>query len=144
MRLYRSNYANIRVPLLQMTCMASGITIGRSTTLAAQVHWETAYGATVCLAFHIQCSPSAKRIPFANIYISVNFTETYQALSLITKAGVPASKVVVGVTSYARSFEMEDPSCTGPNCLFTGPASGATPGQCTNVRRKLRKSDKRS
>ena len=57
-----------------------------------------------------------------------------QALSMITKAGVPAYQVVVGVASYARSFQMEDPSCTGLECLFTGPESGATPGPCSQVR----------
>lgn len=44
---------------------------------------------------------------------------------MITKAGVPSNKVIVGVTSYGRSFQMVDPSCTGPDCLFTGGA-GAT------------------
>lgn len=39
---------------------------------------------------------------------------------MITKASVPSSKVLVGVNSYGRSFQMVDPSYTGPNCLFTG------------------------
>lgn len=34
----------------------------------------------------------------------VNLTETINSLSMITKAGVPSSQVVVGVTSYGRSF----------------------------------------
>ncbi|THC89832.1 hypothetical protein EYZ11_010716 [Aspergillus tanneri] len=63
----------------------------------------------------------------------VNLTETEYALAMITKAGVPANKVVVGIASYGRSFGMEDPSCTGPSCLFTGPNSTATPGDCTNT-----------
>lgn len=62
----------------------------------------------------------------------VNLTETNYALALLTKAGVPSSKVVVGVASYARTFQMADASCTGPTCRFTGPASGAAPGPCTN------------
>ena len=66
----------------------------------------------------------------------VNMTETMAALSLKTKAGVYSTKIVIGVTSYARSFQIEDPSCTGPECFFTGPASGATPGPCTNVSKK--------
>ncbi|KAH7014604.1 chitinase [Microdochium trichocladiopsis] len=65
----------------------------------------------------------------------VNITETNYALALITKAGVPSSKVIVGVTSYGRSFRMADPSCRGPQCLFVGHAgedgSQATPGRCT-------------
>ncbi|KAJ5703414.1 glycoside hydrolase family 18 protein [Penicillium malachiteum] len=61
----------------------------------------------------------------------VNLTETEYALAMITKAGVPANKVVVGIASYGRSFGMEDSSCTGPECLFVGPDSTATEGDCT-------------
>ncbi|CAM1501398.1 Fc.00g105600.m01.CDS01 [Cosmosporella sp. VM-42] len=63
----------------------------------------------------------------------VNKTETHNALSMITKAGVPASKIVVGVSSYGRSFKMKDPKCTGPTCQFTGSfsVSEAEPGVCT-------------
>lgn len=50
---------------------------------------------------------------------------------MITKAGVPSYKILVGVTSYGRSFQMTTPGCTGPMCTFTGKASGATPGRCT-------------
>ncbi|KAL4790146.1 putative necrosis-inducing factor-domain-containing protein [Aspergillus venezuelensis] len=39
---------------------------------------------------------------------------------MITKAGVPGEKVVVGVTSYGRSSKMATPGCWGPNCQFTG------------------------
>lgn len=62
----------------------------------------------------------------------VNITETYTALSMITKAGVPSNKIVVGVSSYGRSFRMLEAGCTGPMCRFTGPTSGATRGRCTN------------
>lgn len=63
----------------------------------------------------------------------VNLTETVNALIMITKADVPANKVLVGVTSYGRSFQMADPSCTGPTCLFTGDraTSNARKGRCT-------------
>ncbi|KAI1739462.1 glycoside hydrolase superfamily [Xylaria scruposa] len=63
----------------------------------------------------------------------VNMTETMSALVMVTKAGVPSDKIVVGVTSYGRSFRMTDPSCTGPLCTYTGPDSGATPGRCTKT-----------
>lgn len=52
---------------------------------------------------------------------------------MITKAGVPTNKIVVGVTSYGRSFQMTDPQCTGPMCTYTGRDSGATPGSCTDT-----------
>jgi chitinase len=61
----------------------------------------------------------------------VNSTETMDALSMITKAGVPAAKVVIGVTSYGRSFQLAVPGCSSANCQFTGPNSGAQPGRCT-------------
>lgn len=63
----------------------------------------------------------------------VNSTETHTSLAMITKAGVPSNKIVVGVTSYGRSFQMAQKGCTGPMCPFTGPSSGATPGRCTQT-----------
>lgn len=63
----------------------------------------------------------------------VNYTEIENSLSMITKAGVPNSKIVAGLASYGRSFEMVDPTCHGPECKFTGPDSGATPGECTKT-----------
>lgn len=65
----------------------------------------------------------------------VNRTETLSALTMITKAGVPSNKVLVGVSSYGRSFQMADPSCTGPDCFFTGDRenSNARKGRCTDT-----------
>ncbi|KAF3158723.1 hypothetical protein TWF788_004529 [Orbilia oligospora] len=65
----------------------------------------------------------------------VNLTETRQALAMVTKAGVPGNKIVVGVTSYGRSFAMEKAGCWGPNCKFTGTRleSPAKPGRCTGT-----------
>ncbi|GJC96148.1 glycosylhydrolase family 18-Jun [Colletotrichum higginsianum] len=39
-------------------------------------------------------------------------TETINAVSMITKAGVPSNNVVVRVTNYGRSFRMTDPGWT--------------------------------
>ncbi|KAH6669266.1 glycoside hydrolase superfamily [Halenospora varia] len=64
----------------------------------------------------------------------VNLTETLNSLSMITKAGVPTNKIVVGVSSYGRSFQMTTPGCTGPMCTYTGTTSGAQPAPCTNTR----------
>ncbi|KAK5799831.1 hypothetical protein VI817_002043 [Penicillium citrinum] len=65
----------------------------------------------------------------------VNLTETKQSLAMITKAGVPGSKVVVGVTSYGRSFKMAEAGCYGPNCVYTGDRlnSNAKKGRCTGT-----------
>ena len=65
----------------------------------------------------------------------INRTETMSALTMITKAGVPSNKVLVGVSSYGRSFQMADPSCTGPDCFFTGDRhnSNARKGRCTDT-----------
>ncbi|TPX08096.1 uncharacterized protein E0L32_010163 [Thyridium curvatum] len=65
----------------------------------------------------------------------VNLTETKQSLAMITKAGVPGSKVIVGVTSYGRSFKMAEAGCWGPNCQFIGDRlnSQATKGVCTGT-----------
>ncbi|KAH8649114.1 glycoside hydrolase superfamily, partial [Xylariales sp. PMI_506] len=65
----------------------------------------------------------------------VNLTETLGALSMITKAHVPSNKIVVGITSYGRSFEMAEAGCYIEECLFTGsPAvSNAAEGPCTGT-----------
>ncbi|PYH86435.1 glycoside hydrolase [Aspergillus uvarum CBS 121591] len=63
----------------------------------------------------------------------VNKTETEYALSMITKAGVPAKQVVAGLAMYGRSFKMAEANCTEPECLFTGPDSGADAGECTQT-----------
>ena len=65
----------------------------------------------------------------------VNKTETQTALSMVTKAGVPSNKIMVGVSSYGRSFKMVDSSCTGVTCKFTGSPklSNAEPGMCTDT-----------
>lgn len=58
----------------------------------------------------------------------VNMTETMDSLISITKAGVQASKIVVGLASYGRSFELAVPGCLGPNCQFTD--KNAKLGRC--------------
>ncbi|EMD69740.1 glycoside hydrolase family 18 protein [Bipolaris sorokiniana ND90Pr] len=63
----------------------------------------------------------------------VNLTETLNSLSMVTKAGVPSNKLIIGISSYGRSFRMTDPSCTGPHCTFVGPSSAATKGECTGT-----------
>ena len=56
-------------------------------------------------------------------------------MSMITKAGVKANKLLIGITSYGRGFRMSDSSCSGPMCTYTGSAnsSDAYKGRCTNT-----------
>lgn len=49
----------------------------------------------------------------------VNMTETMDNLASVTKAGVKASKIVVGLASYSRSIELAKPGCSTPDCQFT-------------------------
>jgi GH18 family chitinase len=65
----------------------------------------------------------------------INETETKDALSMITKAGAPSNKVVVGVSSYGRSFKMAKEDCDSEDCKFTGSArvSNANKGRCTDT-----------
>ncbi|KAJ3492170.1 hypothetical protein NLG97_g5467 [Lecanicillium saksenae] len=65
----------------------------------------------------------------------VNMTETNDALAMITKAGVPANKIALGIASYGRSFKMATKGCWAPMCLFTGTnrISNAAEGRCTKT-----------
>ncbi|RHZ49309.1 hypothetical protein CDV55_101421 [Aspergillus turcosus] len=63
----------------------------------------------------------------------INMTETQQAFSMITKAGVPANMIMVGQPLYGRSFQMTEAGCYTEMCTYTGPNSGAFPGPCTNT-----------
>lgn len=53
---------------------------------------------------------------------------------MITKAGVPAKKVIVGMPMYGRSFKMTKAGCWGPDCTYVGADSAAAPGRCTDTK----------
>ena len=63
----------------------------------------------------------------------VNLTETINSLSMITKAGVSNTQLVVGVASYGRAFKMTTAGCWTEMCTYTGPDSGALAGECTET-----------
>lgn len=91
-----------------MIYMANGTMVTNTLTKAARP--EVVYEVTVCTAV---CNSAVAHFTKSNIYTLVNMTETYTALSMITKAGVSSNKIAVGVSSYGRSFQMTDSSCTG-------------------------------
>ncbi|KAI0965282.1 glycosyl hydrolases family 18-domain-containing protein [Xylaria arbuscula] len=57
-----------------------------------------------------------------------NFTEIKLALDLYWRNSIPAGKLNLGLGFYGRSFQLSDPGCSTPGCLFKG---GASPGPCT-------------
>lgn len=63
----------------------------------------------------------------------VNKTETEYALAMITKAGIPSTKVLPSLALYGRSFEIRDSSCQGSGCVVVGKGSGITKGSCTDT-----------
>lgn len=61
----------------------------------------------------------------SHVLAHTNLTEIKQALDLFWRNDVPAEKVSLGLGFYRRSFQLADPSCSKPGCLFKG---GAAPG----------------
>ena len=67
--------------------------------------------------------------PIGNhVLAHTNLTEIKQALDLFWRNDVKPDKLNLGVGFYGRSFQLSDPSCSQPGCLFRG---GASPGPCT-------------
>lgn len=66
--------------------------------------------------------------PYA--YAHTNLTEIDLALDLFWRENIEPSKVNLGLAFYGRSFELADPSCTTPGCLFKGPGAQ---GPCTQT-----------
>ncbi|KAL2752063.1 glycoside hydrolase family 18 protein [Sodiomyces alcalophilus JCM 7366] len=58
-----------------------------------------------------------------------NLTEIDLALDLLWRNDVDPAKVNLGLGFYGRSFQLADPACHTPGCLFLG---GADPGPCTD------------
>ncbi|GKT49647.1 chitotriosidase-1 [Colletotrichum spaethianum] len=62
------------------------------------------------------------------IYGHTNLTEMSLAFDLFWRNDVPANKLNMGLGFYGRAFQLADPSCNKPGCLFKG---GATKGACS-------------
>ncbi|KAL2817250.1 hypothetical protein BDW59DRAFT_166064 [Aspergillus cavernicola] len=65
----------------------------------------------------------------SQVLAHTNLTEINRALDLFWRNDVPADKINMGLGFYGRSFQLADPSCYQPGCLFLG---GAAPGPCTD------------
>ncbi|KAJ8120265.1 hypothetical protein ONZ43_g2982 [Nemania bipapillata] len=67
--------------------------------------------------------------PIGNhVLAHTNLTEIKLALDLYWRNSIPPGKLNLGLGFYGRSFQLTDPSCYVPGCLFKG---GASPGPCT-------------
>lgn len=82
---------------------------------------------------HGQWDYSEKYSGGPHVQCHTDLVETEDALRMIIKAGVPKSKVRVGIANYARTYKLVDSSCDTVGCEFTGPSSGATPGPNTDT-----------
>ena len=66
---------------------------------------------------------------FNIVLAHTNITEIKLALDLYWRNSVPPEKINLGLGFYGRSFQLSDPSCYQPGCLFKG---GASPGVCSD------------
>lgn len=65
----------------------------------------------------------------SHVLAHTNLTDIDDALNLLWRNDITAGKVNLGLGFYGRSFQLADPSCYQPGCLFKG---GAAPGACTD------------
>ncbi|RYP78993.1 hypothetical protein DL769_003083 [Monosporascus sp. CRB-8-3] len=66
--------------------------------------------------------------PWVNSH--TNMTEIQQALDLLWRNDISASKVTMGMAFYSRSFTLTDPSCSDPGCRVS---SAGNPGWCSDT-----------
>lgn len=64
----------------------------------------------------------------AQVLAHTNMTEIKLALDLLWRNNIPAAKINMGLGFYGRSFQLADPACYKPGCVFKG---GAAKGPCT-------------
>ncbi|RLV91965.1 hypothetical protein JA1_003501 [Spathaspora sp. JA1] len=63
----------------------------------------------------------------------VDKRNTTNAIKIIQKSGINTRKVYGGLANYARTYKLQDKSCTSYGCPFTGPESSADPGPLSNT-----------
>lgn len=63
----------------------------------------------------------------------VDHKNTTEAIKMIVKSGIDTTKVYGGLANYARTYQLSDSSCHEYGCGFTGPDSGAEPGDFTKT-----------
>jgi chitinase len=69
--------------------------------------------------------------PIGNqILAHTNLTEINEAFDLFWRNNVPANKLNLGLGFYGRSFQLSDPTCYTPGCLFKG---GGAPGPVSSL-----------
>ncbi|WQF79589.1 Putative glycoside hydrolase family 18, catalytic domain, glycoside hydrolase superfamily [Colletotrichum destructivum] len=64
----------------------------------------------------------------SNIYGHTNLTEMSLAFGLFWRNDVPAGKLNMGLGFFGRAFQLADPACNKPGCVFKG---GATKRACS-------------
>ncbi|RDW92951.1 uncharacterized protein DSM5745_00273 [Aspergillus mulundensis] len=64
----------------------------------------------------------------SQVLAHTNLTEIDKALDLLWRNDVDPSKVNLGIGFYGRSYQLADPACSQPGCLFKG---GGSAGPCT-------------
>ncbi|KAL3439807.1 hypothetical protein BJX65DRAFT_68290 [Aspergillus insuetus] len=64
----------------------------------------------------------------SQVLAHTNLTEIQNALNLLWRNDVNPAKVNMGIGFYGRAYQLADPGCSLPGCLFKG---GATAGPCT-------------
>ncbi|EEY23441.1 chitotriosidase-1 [Verticillium alfalfae VaMs.102] len=64
----------------------------------------------------------------SHIYGHTNLTEMSLAFDLFWRNDVPAGKLNMGLGFYGRAFQLADPACNKPGCVFKG---GAKKGACS-------------
>ncbi|OMP85134.1 Killer toxin subunits alpha/beta, partial [Diplodia seriata] len=67
----------------------------------------------------------------SQVLAHTNLSEIESSLNLLWRNDVPPEKLNLGLGFYGRSFQLADPACWKPGCLFLGGASAGSVRPCT-------------